>query len=107
MFGAAFIGSFGAVFLKSGAHRLSRNWREMITNWHLAAGVAAYVGSSALFVIGMRKGELSVLYPMVSLGYIFTLFWSRMFFGEPLTRMKFAGVGLILAGIIFLAAGNH
>ena len=55
----------------------------------------------------MRKGELSVLYPMVSLGYLFTLFWSRMFFGEPLTRMKFAGVGLILAVVVFLAAGNR
>lgn len=107
MFVAAFIGSFGAVFLKAGAHRISRNWRDMIRNWPLATGILAYGGSSALFVVGMRKGELSILYPMISLGYIFTLLWSRIFFKEPLTKAKFAGVGLILVGIVFLAAGNR
>jgi drug/metabolite transporter (DMT)-like permease len=83
------------------------NWRVLLRNWHLAAGVLAYLGSSALFVLGLRKGELSILYPMISLGYIFTLIWSRLFFGEPLTKSKFAGVGLILVGIVFLAAGNR
>jgi multidrug transporter EmrE-like cation transporter len=107
MFVAAFIGSFGAVFLKAGAHRLSKHWRAMLRNWPLALGILAYGGSSALFVVGMRKGELSILYPMISLGYIFTLLWSRIFFGEPLTKAKFAGVGLILVGIVFLAAGNR
>ena len=107
MFLAAFLGSFGAVFLKAGAGRLSRNWRDLVRNWRLPAGIAAYGGSSALFVVGMRHGELSILYPMISLGYIFTLVWSKLFFGEPYTKMKFAGVGLILAGIIFLAAGNQ
>ena len=107
MFVAAFIGSFGAVFLKAGAHRLSKDWRAMLRNWPLALGILAYCGSSALFVVGMRKGELSILYPMISLGYIFTLLWSRIFFGEPLTKSKFAGVGLILVGIVFLASGNR
>jgi multidrug transporter EmrE-like cation transporter len=107
MFLAAFIGSFGAVFLKSGAGRLSRDWRHMIRNWHLPAGVAAYGGSSALFVVGMRHGELSVLYPMISLGYIFTLLWSKLFFGERITVLKVAGIGLILGGIVFLALGNR
>jgi len=107
MFLAAFIGSFGAVFLKSGAHRISRDWRALLGNWPLATGILAYGGSSALFVVGLRKGDLSILYPMISLGYIFTLLWSRLFFGEPLTKTKFAGVGLILAGIVFLAAGNR
>jgi multidrug transporter EmrE-like cation transporter len=44
---------------------------------------------------------------MVSLGYIWTLLWSRLFFGEPFTRAKFMGLGLILLGIVFLAFGNR
>ncbi len=107
MFAASFIGSFGAVFLKSGALRLSRNWREIVANWRLFAGILAYGGSSALFVVALKGGDLNVLYPMVSLGYIFTLAWSKMFFGEPLTKAKFAGVGLILAGILVLNLGNR
>ena len=100
------IGSFGAVFLKSGAQALHRHWSSLVFNWRLALGVATYLVSSVLFVKGMSNGELSVLYPMVSLGYICTLFWSHLFFHERVTKAKLAGVGLILVGIIFLGFGN-
>lgn len=103
---ASFIGSFGAVFLKSGAKRLHRQWQTLLFNWRLAAGVVCFVLSSIFFVMGVRTGELTVLYPMVSLGYIWTLLWSRIFFGEPFTRNKFLGVGMILAGIVCLGLGT-
>jgi drug/metabolite transporter (DMT)-like permease len=54
----------------------------------------------------MTNGELSVLFPMVSVGYICTLLWSHLFFQERVTKAKLAGVGLILVGIIFLGFGN-
>lgn len=105
--GASFFGSFGAVFLKIGASRLKKNLVALITNWRLAMGVAFYLASSVLFVLGVRKGELSVLYPMVSLGSVWTLFWSRLFLGEPLTRIKFVALGLILVGITLLGLGTR
>ena len=102
----AVIGSFGAIFLKSGANALSRSWTSIVYNWKLAVGVATYLLSSVLFVKGMSNGELSVLFPMVSVGYICTLLWSHLFFQERITRAKLAGVGLILIGIVFLGFGN-
>ncbi|MCS7024830.1 MAG: EamA family transporter [Bryobacteraceae bacterium] len=104
---ASFIGSFGMVCLKSGAGRLHRNFASLLLNYRLAAGVALFLVSSYFFVLGMRRGELTVLYPMMSLGYLWTLIWSRIFFGEPLTRYKFLGIGLILTGIAILFAGNR
>jgi multidrug transporter EmrE-like cation transporter len=103
---ASFIGSFGAVFLKSGASRLHRQLKTLILNWRLAAGVMFYGVSSFFFVLGVRRGELTVLYPMVSLGYIWTLIWSRLFFGESLTRRKVLGICLVLTGIVVLNLGN-
>jgi len=44
---------------------------------------------------------------MVSLGYIWTLFLSRIFFGEPFTRTKILGLALVLGGIVLLGAGNR
>jgi drug/metabolite transporter (DMT)-like permease len=104
---ASFIGSFGSVFLKAGAGRLHRDPLTLILNWRLAAGVLLFVLSSLLFIAGLRQGELTILYPMVSLGYIFTLFWSRLFFGELLTQNKFLGLGLITLGIVFLSLGSR
>lgn len=107
VFGASFVGSIGAVFLKAGAERLHFEVRSLLTNWRLLAGIAIFVLSSLLYLKGIRNGELTVLYPMVSLGYVWTLFWSRLFFKEPLTGGKFAGLGFIVLGIVFLALGNR
>lgn len=103
---ASFIGSFGAVFLKAGAVKVRLGLKYLVLNWRLALGVTLFVLSSAFFVLGLRHGELSVLYPVVSLSYVFTMIWSRLFFKEPVTRTKFIGLVLILTGIVFVGLGK-
>lgn len=101
------IGSFGAVQLKSGTQTLQLNLRSVLTNWHLGFGICLYVLSSVFFVFGLRRGELSVLYPLVSLSYVWTTFWSRAFFGEAITRNKIYALVLILAGVTLLGWGKQ
>lgn len=101
------IGSGGAIFLKSGAHAINKNWTSIAFNWRLAVGIGTYLLSSVLFVKGMSNGELSVLFPLVSLGYVCTLVWSKLFFNEVITKLKLTGVGLILVGITFLSLGSR
>ncbi len=103
---ASFFGSFGALFLKSGAARLHFNLKALVSNWRLALGVTLFVTSSVAYVVGVRKGELSILYPMVSLSYIWTLLWSKLFLKEPFTRNKFYGLALIVLGIVFIGIGR-
>ena len=103
---ASVIGSFGAVFLKIGAEPLKKGLRY-IFNWKLLLGVSLYVGSSVPFIMGVRHGELSVLYPMVSAGYVCTMFWSRIFFGEPITLPKLGALAMIVAGIVCINAGGR
>lgn len=98
------IGSIGAVFLKVGASRLS-GLKSLATNWRLAVGVFFYLLSSVFFLIGVKHGELSVLYPMVSMGSIWTLIWSKLLLGEQLTKAKFAAVGMIIVGCVLLGMG--
>jgi drug/metabolite transporter (DMT)-like permease len=105
VFAASVIGSFGAVFLKLGAARLDGTILSFV-NSRLALGVTLFLGSSVFYALGIRGGQLSVLYPMVSLGYIWTLLWSRLFFNEPFTREKFVGLGLILLGVCFVGMGS-
>jgi drug/metabolite transporter (DMT)-like permease len=103
---ASFVGSFGAVFLKWGAGRISRNLKTLIFNWRLAAGVALYLISTVFYLMALKRGELSILFPMVSLGYVWTLLWSKLFFGEPFSRRKLGGLALIFAGLIVLNLGR-
>lgn len=105
VFIGSIIGSFGAVFLKLGAAKLHGGFWKLF-NLQLAVGVALFLASSVFWVLAIRHGELSVLYPMVSLGYVWTLFWSRLFFREAFTRQKFMGLGLILVGVFFVGMGS-
>ena len=102
----SFIGSFGAVFLKMGSNKLQKGISNIV-NLPLAAGVGMYLFSTVFFIAGLKNGELSVLYPLVSLGYIWTLLWSNLFFKEPLTKHKFLGLFLILVGVSFIGMGNR
>jgi drug/metabolite transporter (DMT)-like permease len=105
VFTASIIGSFGAVFLKRGAARLTGTLLGFL-NPNLLLGVTLFLGSSVFYAFGIKGGQLSVLYPMVSLGYIWTLLWSKLFFNESFTRQKFAGLALILLGVFFVGLGS-
>lgn len=104
--GGGVIGSLGAVGLKAGANRLKLTVGELLSNWQLIGGVVAYLLSSVLFVKGMSQGQLSVLYPFVALGQIWTLLWSRIFFREQITRNKLLALALIVAGVILITYGS-
>jgi multidrug transporter EmrE-like cation transporter len=103
----SFVGSFGAVFLKIGAGYI-HGLKSLLTNWRLALGIALYLLSSVFFIKGIKNGgELSVLYPMVSTGSIWTLVWSKFLLGESLTPPKFIAVAMILAGSGILILGSN
>jgi drug/metabolite transporter (DMT)-like permease len=102
---ASFFGSFGAVFLKSGSQKLKHGLRYLFLNIRLVAGVVLFLGSSVFYVLGLKRGEVSVLYPMVSLANVWTLIWSRLFFKEPITGAKALGLLLILIGVFFIGVG--
>jgi multidrug transporter EmrE-like cation transporter len=106
VFAASVVGSFGAVFLKLGAAKLDGTLLSFL-NQRLVLGVALFLGSSVFYALGIRQGQLSVLYPMVSLGYVWTLVWSRLFFGETFTRPKLIGLALVLMGVTFVGLGSQ
>lgn len=106
LFGS-FIGSFGTIFLKAGADKLERSFMGLITNWRLPLGIVIYLMSFSMYTVAVKTGELTILYPMVSLGYLWTLIWSRLIFKEPLTKNKFIGIGMILFGVVILNLGNR
>jgi drug/metabolite transporter (DMT)-like permease len=105
LFGS-FIGSFGAVFLKIGAEHLHGNLRRILTNYWLATGILLYLLSSVFYMMGVAQGQLTVLYPMVSLGYIWAILWARLFFKEPFTLAKIGGLAMIIVGVALINLGN-
>jgi len=105
VFAASVIGSLGMAFLKMGSAHLTRSIWSFL-NLKLLFGITLFLGSSVFYAWGIKEGQLSVLYPFVSLGYVWGLLWARLFFKEELTGQKFMGLGLILLGVCFVGLGS-
>jgi drug/metabolite transporter (DMT)-like permease len=105
LFGS-FIGSFGAVFLKLGAEHMRGSLSRILNNYWLAIGITLYLLSSVFYIMGVAQGQLTVLYPMVSLGYIWAILWARLFFKEPFTITKIGGLLMIVFGVALINFGN-
>jgi uncharacterized membrane protein len=94
------IGTIAAVFVKRGSKTFSFNPLKLIRNYKLIFGFFLYGVSSILFILALRGGELSILFPLLSLGYIWIGFVSIKFLGERMTTLKWVGITFILAGVI-------
>jgi drug/metabolite transporter (DMT)-like permease len=97
---AIFMAAIAQLFFKS--FSLSKIGSENIflylLNYKLILGFSLYFLSAALYIIALKKIDLSVAYPTVSLSYIFVILLSYFIFGEELTNYKILGSILILLG---------
>jgi multidrug transporter EmrE-like cation transporter len=105
VFLAGIVGSVAAVFLKLGAARLTASIWSFVNRW-VVGGIALYLVSSVIYNLALKGGQLSVLYPLVSLGYVWTIVWARLLFQEAFTGRKMAGLALILVGVALVGMGS-
>jgi drug/metabolite transporter (DMT)-like permease len=97
------VGAAAQVFIKLGANALPHPslW-QMVTSTLLLAGYSLYGLSTVLMVLALREGELSLLYPIISLTYVWVAILSVVVFREPMNGPKIIGVALIIIGVAVL-----
>ena len=93
---------FGSIQLK-----LDPSFAGLLTNFPLLGGLALYGIGAALMVLALRHGELSVLYPLISLSYVWVAVLSVVVFGEMMNMYKVGGICAIMAGVAVLGSGAH
>lgn len=67
------------------------------------AGLACYALSVAVWLIALSRVDVSLAYPMLSLGYVVNAIAAWWLFGEAVGAMRFAGIALILVGVLVIA----
>jgi drug/metabolite transporter (DMT)-like permease len=77
-----------------------------VVNWPLWIGLVLYTGSAVLLIAAFSGGELSVLDPLQSASFIWTLLAAWLLLAEHVSLRNIAGVAIILAGIILLTSGR-
>lgn len=90
-----FIVTIAQLFMKKGAI-------INFFNIYIFLGLAFYGLATLIFVIALKGGELSVLYPIISLGFVWVAITSFIFFNELFTYNKVIGIILIIGGVSLL-----
>ena len=75
----------------------------LIGNVWLWAGMFCYAASIGLWLAVLSRVQVSAAYPMLSIGYIVNAVAAWYLFGEALSTMKLAGIGVIVAGVFIVA----
>jgi len=76
---------------------------KLATQVPIIGGLACYVVSVAVWIVGLSRVDVSVAYPMLSLGYVVNAFAAWYLFGEVLSVNRLAGITIILVGVVVLA----
>ena len=103
VFGCTLLGAAAQILMKTGANQLAaQGLAGILSNLPLLAGYCLYGLSTLLLVLALRDGELSLLYPVIALTYVWVTILSKVIFHDRLSVSKLAGIAIIVAGVVVL-----
>jgi drug/metabolite transporter (DMT)-like permease len=102
------------IFLKAGTnalggaiHLTAQNWFstgiKVITQLPILAGLACYAVSLVVWIIGLSRTDVTIAYPMLSLGYVVSAVAAWFFLGEAVSMQRLLAIGVIMIGVALLA----
>ena len=78
----------------------------LITNFPLIGGLACYGLFMIAMVLALREGELSMMYPIIALSYVWVTLLSYGLLKEPPNLFKNLGITTIVVGVAILGRGG-
>lgn len=85
----------------SAANIVPIGWK-LATEWHIVTALFCYAISVVVWILALSRVQVSIAYPMLSLGYVAVAFATWWLFGEALTVNKLVGIGVIILGVVIL-----
>ena len=74
----------------------------LATNVPLVAGYALYGVFCLMMILALRQGELSLIYPIISLAYVWVTVLSYFIFHDSINPLKLTGIVTIMTGVAML-----
>ena len=84
-------------------------WKMSVENGMLLllVGFMLYGLGAIVMILAYRFGKLSVLQPIVSSSYVWSVALANIVLKENISVMKIIGVLLIISGVVFVAGGDN
>ena len=69
----------------------------------ILGGLACYAVSVVVWILALSRVEVSVAYPMLSIGYVVNAVAAYLLLGEAVTVQRLVGIGIIVVGVYIVA----
>ena len=97
----------GTNALGGAIHVNAENWFstgiKVFTQLPILAGLACYGISLIVWIIGLSRTDVTIAYPMLSLGYVVSAVGAWMFLGEIISAQRLVAIAVIMVGVALLA----
>jgi multidrug transporter EmrE-like cation transporter len=90
------------VFLKQGSSLIDGTLKSILLNPWIIFGFAFYGLATILLITALKYGNLSTLYPIIGLGYVWVCLFSFFLFKEVISWLDIGGISLIVFGVAML-----
>ena len=76
---------------------------RVASNPFIVSGLGCYVVSVVVWIMALSRVEVSLAYPMLSIGYVVNAVAAWYLFGEALSAQRMIGIGTIIVGVFLVA----
>lgn len=95
-------------FMKIGVDRLvdfSMSWAffKSLANWQLGLSLLLYIIGMVIYLFMLKNYDLSIVYPLTSISYIFTILLAMFLLGETVSVARWVGILLVMLGVGLIA----
>jgi drug/metabolite transporter (DMT)-like permease len=95
--------SAGQITLAAGGPALWRTALGLAVHPAILGGLACYAISVVVWIVALSRVEVSIAYPMLSIGYVLNALLAWWLFGEDLNAQRWLGIGVIIVGVVLVA----
>ncbi len=85
----------------------ARDWSDTVGTLALHPGIigglACYVVSVVVWIVALSRVEVSIAYPLLSIGYVVNALLAWWLFGETLNLQRWLGIAVIVVGVMLVA----
>ncbi|HVT36183.1 MAG TPA: transporter [Nevskiaceae bacterium] len=111
------LNAFAQLLLKAGTRNIGHfefslanvipiGWK-LATNLPIIGGLSCYVVSVVVWILALSRVEVSIAYPMLSIGYVVNAALAYWLFGEAVTPLRMAGIAVIIVGVCLVARSGQ
>ena len=76
---------------------------KVASNPFIVSGLGCYAVSVVVWIMALSRVEVSLAYPMLSIGYVVNAVAAWYLFGEALGAQRMIGIGTIIVGVFLVA----